>query len=139
MKRLQDVWVEDDKETLQGEWVVAPYEIAGQKEQNLVGNKAVLKGGRVDSAPQQRARYKIKIGRATKNPKEIDFVFERWETGNIPRDLQDRGGHFHILPVRREKRAAHGVQGGARATFSWSWKRTPPLTPPPPAELAGFR
>jgi uncharacterized protein (TIGR03067 family) len=61
----------NDKDQLQGEWVVASAEVAGKKSEGLKDKKLVLKGD--EWTPPSGGTLKFKID-AAKNPKQIDLM-----------------------------------------------------------------
>ena len=62
---------QNDKDQLQGEWVVTSAEVAGKKSDGLKDKKLVLKGDKW--TPPSGGTLKFKID-AAKNPKQVDLM-----------------------------------------------------------------
>jgi uncharacterized protein (TIGR03067 family) len=63
----------DDKDQLQGEWVVASAEIAGKKSEGLKDKKLVVKGDEWTPPTGGTLKFKFKLD-AAKNPKQLDLM-----------------------------------------------------------------
>jgi uncharacterized protein (TIGR03067 family) len=66
----------DDKDQLQGEWVVVSIENAGNKSRNVEGRKLVVKGDEWTAPVGVMLKLKFKID-ATKNPKQLDLTSDQ--------------------------------------------------------------
>jgi uncharacterized protein (TIGR03067 family) len=62
----------DDKDQLQGEWVVVSAEIAGKKFEGLKDKKLVVKGDEWTAPTVGTREFKFKLD-AAKNPKQLDL------------------------------------------------------------------
>jgi uncharacterized protein (TIGR03067 family) len=63
----------DDKDQLQGEWVIVSAERSGTKFENLMGKKLVVKGDEWTPPGGQKLKFKFKLD-AAKNPKQLDLM-----------------------------------------------------------------
>lgn len=63
----------DDKDQLQGEWVVVSAEVAGKEAEGLKGKKLVVKGDGWTPPSGGTLKFKFKID-ATKKPKQLDLM-----------------------------------------------------------------
>ena len=62
----------DDKDQLQGEWIVTSAEVAGKKSEGLKGKKLVVKGDEWTPPTGGTLKFKFKLD-AAKNPKQLDL------------------------------------------------------------------
>src|SRR5262245_56018434 len=65
----------DDKDQLQGEWVVVKAEVAGKELASLKDKKLVVKGDEWTAPTGRELTFKFKLD-AAKNPKQIDLKLD---------------------------------------------------------------
>ncbi|HJZ59925.1 MAG TPA: TIGR03067 domain-containing protein [Gemmataceae bacterium] len=65
----------DDKDRLQGEWVVVSAEVSGKEAEGIKGKKLVVKGDEWTPPTVGALQFKFKLD-AAKNPKHLDLMAE---------------------------------------------------------------